>query len=72
MQFTTDSQNAIEHDGQADLAAAGNDSLYITENVYEDDGEDNDDSTKKVTNSDDTIQYKYVYLNKIGTEVMPM
>lgn len=71
MQFSTDSQNAIEHDGQAELAAAGNDSLYITESVYEDGGEDNDDSTKK-TNSDDAIQYKYVYLNKIGTEVMPM
>lgn len=64
------SHRAMDQDEQGELTS-GNEALYITEDGVFEDGDDESGESKKAT-GDDTVQYKYVFFNRMGNEVMPL
>lgn len=62
-QFNTNGQNT-------QLTADG-DSLYIDE-AFQDSNAAASSSTKRIAGNEDSSQYKYVFLDRIGNEIMPL
>lgn len=68
-QFSANGQNVI--DAHNELSADGN-AMYITEDEFQAGSGRASGSTKKLSATDDSAQYKYVFLNRIGNEILPL